>query len=115
MWKSLSFRCPGGGFGLHFGRLVVTLGSLCQVFLGYRKEVGILTDFDGFWLPWGIPVPRKITQDHARFGWSALTRLQVYMRPKDRQEDRRHEDRQGKTAKDQQTHYGLKARWRIIK
>ena len=22
----------GGGFGLHFGRLLVTLGSLCQVF-----------------------------------------------------------------------------------
>ena len=36
----------GGGFGLHFGRLLVTLGSLCQVFLGYRKEVGILTDLD---------------------------------------------------------------------
>ena len=34
----------GGGFGLHFGRLLVTLGSLCQVFLGYRKEVGM---FDG--------------------------------------------------------------------
>ncbi len=32
------------------------------------------------------------------------------MRPEDRQEDRRHEDREGKTAKDQQTHYGLKAR-----
>ena len=64
MWKSLSFRCRGGGFGLHFGRLLVTLRSLCQVFLGYRKEVGILTDtlgtrpgfwkiVDGFWEPLG--------------------------------------------------------------
>ena len=44
MWKSLSFRCPGGGFGHHFGRLLATLGSLWQVFLGYRKEVGIWTD-----------------------------------------------------------------------
>ena len=44
MWKSLSFRCPGGSFGLHFGRLLATLGSLWQVFLGYRKEVGIWTD-----------------------------------------------------------------------
>ena len=31
----------------------------------------------------------------------------------ERQEDRRHEDMQGKTAKDQQTHWCLKARWRI--
>ena len=44
MWKSLSFRCPGEALGTIFGRLLVTLGSLCQVFLGYRKEVGILTD-----------------------------------------------------------------------
>ena len=30
--KKLSFRCPGGGFGLHFVRFVVTLWSLCRVF-----------------------------------------------------------------------------------
>ena len=34
----------GKGFGLHFGRLLVTLGSLCLVVLGYLGEVGILTD-----------------------------------------------------------------------
>ena len=28
----MSFRFPGGGFGLHFGRLLVTFGSLCPVF-----------------------------------------------------------------------------------
>ena len=56
MWKSLSFRCPGEGFGLHFGRLLVTLGSLCQVFFrvpergwnfdGHlRDQIWILVDF----------------------------------------------------------------------
>ncbi len=47
MWKSLSFRCPGGGFGLHFGRLLVTLGSLFHVFEGLREVVGFLTDLWG--------------------------------------------------------------------
>ena len=40
MWKSLSFRCPGEALGTILG----ALGSLWQVFLGYRKEVGIWTD-----------------------------------------------------------------------
>ena len=62
--EKFEFQVSGGGFGLHFGRLLVTLGLLCQVFLGYGKEVGILTDtlgtkpgfewiFDGFREPRG--------------------------------------------------------------
>ena len=45
--EKFEFWVSGEGFGLHFGRLLVTLGSLCQVFLGYQKEVGILTDAVG--------------------------------------------------------------------
>ena len=42
--EKFEFHVSRGGFGLHVGRLLVTLGSLCQVFLGYQKEVGIWTD-----------------------------------------------------------------------
>ena len=43
--ESLRFRCPGGGFGDHFGRLLVTRGSLFLVFEGTgrgRNFVGFL-------------------------------------------------------------------------
>ena len=42
--ESLRFRCPGGGFGDHFGRLLVTRGSLFFVFEG----TGGGWNFDGF-------------------------------------------------------------------
>ena len=42
--EKFEFWVSSGGFGLHFGRLLVTLGSLFQVFFRYRKEVGISTD-----------------------------------------------------------------------
>ena len=44
MWRSLSFRCPGGGFGLQFGRLFGDPGVTVSGSLGYRKKVGILQD-----------------------------------------------------------------------
>ena len=42
--ESLRFRCPGGGFGHHFGRLFVTRGSLFIVFEGTGRG----WNFDGF-------------------------------------------------------------------
>ena len=42
--ESLRFRCPGGGFGDHFGRLLVTRGSLFLVFEGTGRG----RNFDGF-------------------------------------------------------------------
>ena len=42
--ESLRFRCPGGGFGDHFGRLLVTRGSLFFVFEGTGRG----RIFDGF-------------------------------------------------------------------
>ena len=44
--ESLRFRCPGGGFGAHFGRLLVTRGSLFLVFEGTGRG----WNFDGFLL-----------------------------------------------------------------
>ncbi len=35
--RRLTFRCPGEGFGHHFGRLLVTLGSLFLDFEGTGK------------------------------------------------------------------------------
>ena len=58
----MTFRCPGEGFGHHFGRLLVTLGSLFLDFEGTGKRLEFFMDFDGFWLPWGTPVPSGITQ-----------------------------------------------------
>ena len=42
--ESLRFRCPGGGFGHHFGWLLVTLGSRFIVFDGTGRG----WNFDGF-------------------------------------------------------------------
>ena len=42
--ESLRFRCPGDGFGDHFGRLLVTRGSLFLVFEGTGRG----RNFDGF-------------------------------------------------------------------
>ena len=109
----MTFRCPGEGFGHHFGRLLVTLGSLFLDCEGTGKKL----EFYRFPMDFGSLGASRSKQVHARscriWGWSALTSLLVYMEQDDRQEDRRHKDRKGKTAKDQQTHYGLKARWRI--
>ena len=35
--ESSSFWCPGDGFGLHFGRLLATIGLLFFAFEGTRK------------------------------------------------------------------------------
>ena len=46
--ESSSFRCLGAGLGLHFGRLLATMGSLLLVFEGTGKEVGFFLIFDDF-------------------------------------------------------------------
>ena len=43
---SSSFRCPGEGLGLHFGRLLATMGSLFLVCEGTRKMLDFGRIFD---------------------------------------------------------------------
>ena len=66
----MTFRCPGEGFGHHFGKLLVTLGSLFLDFEGTGKGL----DFDGFWLPWGA----RSRESSKIWGRSALTSLLAY-------------------------------------
>ena len=57
--ESLRFRCPGDGFGHHFGRLFETRGSLFLVFEG----IGRGWNFDGFFMISGgpqIPSPSRV-------------------------------------------------------
>ena len=44
--ESSSFRCLGEGFGLHFGRLLATMGSLFLIFEGTRKMSEFRRIFD---------------------------------------------------------------------
>ena len=52
-----------------------------------------------FGSPGAPPFQARSSNSSKIWGCAALTSLLVYMRPEDRQENKRHEDREGKTTK----------------